>query len=131
MDRENENKYNKQVFANNLKYYLQEKGVTQKELAETLGMSQGAVTDWVKLRNYPRMDAVQKLAEFFGIEKSDLVEDRSVKSKYYLHKEIKRLETVMVNSPESVDLYLAIEQLSDANKAIVKALVESLSKGEN
>lgn len=131
MNCKDENIYNKQVFANNLKYYIQEKGVTQKEVAEALEMSQGALSDWMKLRTYPRMDKVQRLAEFFGIEKSDLVEDRSVKSKYYLHKEIKRLETVMVDSPESVELYLAIERLSDANKAIVKALVDSLLKGEN
>lgn len=131
MNCKNENNYNNQVFASNLKHYIEEKGVTQKDIADALGISQGSITDWMKLRTYPRMDRVQQLAEYFGIEKSDLVEDRNFKSKYYLHKEIKRIEGQMIDSPESVELYLAIERLSDANKAIVKALVDSLLKGEN
>ena len=122
--------YYRQVFAENLKHYIQEKGVTQKEVAEALNMSQGAFSDWMSLRRYPRMDAVQKLAEFFGIEKSDLVEDQSVKNKYYVGKELKKLEEKMKNSPESIELHLAIEKLSDSNKAIVKALIDSLLKGE-
>jgi repressor LexA len=128
MRSKNENLFNKQVFVNNLKYYIQKKGVMQKDVAEAIGVSQGAFTDWMKLRNYPRMDKIQLLAEYFGIEKSDLVEDHSVTSKYYLHKEIKRLETKMVDSPESVELYLAIEELSNEDKAIVKALVDSLRR---
>lgn len=131
MEHNDENIYNKQVFANNLKYYIQEKGVTQKEIAEVLGMSQGSISDWMKLRTYPRMDKIQMLAEYFGIEKSDLVEDRRVKSKYHLHKEIKSLATAMLDSPESVELYLKIERLSDSNKAIVKAFVDNLLKEEN
>lgn len=131
MEHNDENIYNKQVFANNLKYYIQEKGVTQKEIAEVLGMSQGSISDWMKLRTYPRMDKIQMLAEYFGIEKSDLVEDRRVKSKYYIHKEIKSLATAMLDSPESVELYLKIERLSDSNKAIVKAFVDNLLKEEN
>lgn len=122
--------YYRQVFADNLKHYIQEKGVTQKEVAEALNMSQGAFSDWMSLRRYPRMDAVQKLAEFFGIEKSDLVEDKSVKNKYYVGKELKKLEEKMKNSPDSIELHLAIEKLSDSNKAIVKALIDSLLKGE-
>lgn len=131
MEHNDENIYNKQVFANNLRYYIQEKGVTQKEIAELLGMSQGSISDWMKLRTYPRMDKIQMLAEYFGIEKSDLVEDRRVKSKYHLHKEIKSLATAMLDSPESVELYLKIERLSDSNKAIVKAFVDNLLKEEN
>jgi transcriptional regulator with XRE-family HTH domain len=122
--------YYRQVFANNLKHYIQEKGVTQKEVAEALNMSQGAFSDWMSLRRYPRMDAVQKLAEFFGIEKSDLVEDQSVKNKYYVGKEFKKLEEVMKTSPESIELHLSIEQLSPENKILVKALVDTLLKGE-
>jgi transcriptional regulator with XRE-family HTH domain len=128
MENKNENQYNKKVFVNNLKHYIQEKGVTQRGVAEALGMSQGAFSDWMQLRTYPRMDKIQKLAEYFGIEKSDLVEDRNVKNKYYLNKEIKGIEKNLGDSPEAVELFLAIEKLSDANRAIVKALVDSLNK---
>lgn len=125
----NKNLFNKQVFVNNLKYYIQQKGITQKELADALNMTQGAVTDWMKFRNYPRMDKIQLLAEYFGIEKSDLVEDRNVKSKYYLNKEIKGIEKKLSESPEAVELFLAIEELSSEQRAIVMSIIKNF-KGE-
>lgn len=130
MENKDENLYNKQVFAKNIRYYMNEKKVTQKELSEKLEISQGSFSDWMNLRTYPRMDKVQKLAEFFGCEKSDLVEDRSLNCKYHLTKRIRDLEALMAESKETLELHLAIEELSPANKALVKALVESLKKGE-
>lgn len=123
-----ENLFNNQVFVNNLKYYVEQKGVTQKDVAEALGMSQGAVTDWMKLRSYPRMDKLQMLAEYFGIEKSDLVEAHDVKNKYYLNKKIKEVEKKLGESPEAVELFLAIEKLSLEDKVTVKTLIDSLGR---
>ena len=128
MDEKNENLFNNQVFVNNLKYYIEQKGVTQKDVAEALRMSQGAVTDWMKFRSYPRMDKLQMLAEYFGIEKSDLVEARDVKNKYYLNKKIKEVEKKLGESPEAVELFLAIEELSPEDRAAVKILINSLRR---
>ena len=69
---------NKEIFSRNLKRYLEISGKTQKEVAEAVGVSTGTFCDWRKGRLYPRMDKVQKLADFFGIKKSDLVEDTNV-----------------------------------------------------
>lgn len=131
MSENNENLFNNQVFVNNLKYYMKEKGVTQKEIAEILGMSQGAISDWMGLRSYPRMDKLQKLSEFFEIEKSDLVEDKSVKSKYFLYKEVSALEKKLRESPEAVELFIAIEELSSEDREMVKAFIDRLRRSEN
>lgn len=128
MSAKNENLFNKQVFVNNLKHYIEQKGVTQKELAEALDMSKGAVTDWMKFRAYPRMDKLQQLAEYFGVEKSDLVESRDVKNKYYLNKKIKGVEKMLGESPKAVELFLAIEELSDEDKEIVMAFIDRLRR---
>ena len=64
-----------EIFSKNLSRYLAESGKTQKEVAAAIGVSTGTFCDWVKQRSYPRMDKVQRLAEFFGISKSDLVEE--------------------------------------------------------
>ena len=69
---------NSEVFARNLKRYLDLSGKTQKEVAEDIHVSTGTFCDWMKCRTYPRMDKVQLLAEYFGISKSDLVEDVTV-----------------------------------------------------
>lgn len=66
---------NKEIFSRNLKRYIDRSGKTQREIAEEIGVGQSTFTDWVKGRIYPRMDKVEKLANYFGIKKSDLVED--------------------------------------------------------
>lgn len=131
MEHKDENIYNKQVFADNLRFYINKKGVTQRDVAEILGVSPGTISDWLRLRTYPRMDKIQMLAEYFGIEKSNLVEDRNLEEMYGLQTEVRELEQKMIHSSEALEFHLAIERLSASNKAIVKALVDSLLKGEN
>ena len=69
---------NMEIFSRNLKRYLKNSESTQKEVAKAVGVSAGTFCDWVRGRAYPRMDKVQLLAEYFGISKSDLVEDFNV-----------------------------------------------------
>lgn len=68
---------NKDVFSANLLYYLAQKDVMQKDLAEHIGVAQSTVTDWIKKRTYPRMDKLQRTAEFLGVKMTDLVEPRN------------------------------------------------------
>ena len=50
-------------------------GLTQDELAKIAGVSRGAVSQWEGGFSEPRMGAVQRIADHFGIKKSDLIED--------------------------------------------------------
>lgn len=69
---------NKEIFIRNLKRYLAETGTKQNEIARAINVSTGTICDWTKGRTYPRMDKIQALADYFGIQKSDLVEDVNV-----------------------------------------------------
>jgi repressor LexA len=69
---------NPEIFARNLTRYLNLSGKTQKEVAAVVNVSTGTFCDWVKCRVYPRMDKVQLLAEYFGIQVSDLVDDVNI-----------------------------------------------------
>ena len=66
---------NKYIFANNLKRLMYIKNVTRKDVADALGISYFTVTDWVNGKKYPRMDKVELLARYFGVSKSDLIEE--------------------------------------------------------
>lgn len=66
---------NKDVFAKNLKKYMQLNGKTRNEVCHALGLKYTTFADWVNGRKYPRMDKVEMLANYFGIKKSDLIED--------------------------------------------------------
>ena len=65
---------NKNVFASNLKRYMEVKGKSRNDISEALGISYFTVSDWVNGKKYPRMDKVEMLANYFGIQKSDLIE---------------------------------------------------------
>ena len=67
---------NKEVMAKNLQHHLKRTGKMQKEVAEVIGVSTSIFSDWVKGRKYPRIDKIELLANYFGILKSDLIEDK-------------------------------------------------------
>ncbi|WP_392452337.1 helix-turn-helix domain-containing protein [Streptococcus parasuis] len=61
-----------QVIAENITYYRKQRGITQKELAKEVGITPSIMTDYMKLRSAPSFGVIQKLADFFGIKKSDI-----------------------------------------------------------
>lgn len=71
---------NKEVFGENLSYYLKLHGKEQKEVAAVIGVATSTFNDWVKGKKYPRIDKIEMLANYFGILKSDLIEDKKAVS---------------------------------------------------
>lgn len=68
---------NKEIMGKNLKCYASRSGKTQKELAAIVGVAPSTFNDWVKGKKYPRIDKIELLADYFGILKSDLIEEKS------------------------------------------------------
>ena len=48
--------------------------LSQRELSYIAGVSDKTVSAWEKDRITPRMGAIQKMADYFGIKKSDIIE---------------------------------------------------------
>lgn len=67
---------NKKIIAQNIRYYMNVNNVTQTDLCNTLGFKIPTLSDWLHAKTYPRIDKIEMLANYFGIEKSDLIEDR-------------------------------------------------------
>ena len=68
---------NKETMSQNLKYYIERSGKDRKTLAEIWGFPYSTVTDWINGNKYPRIDRIEVMAEYFGILKSDLIEERT------------------------------------------------------
>ena len=66
---------NKEIFARNLAFYLEKSGRDQKEVAEVVGVAPSTFNEWMKAKKYPRIDKIEILANYFGILKSDLIEE--------------------------------------------------------
>lgn len=66
----------KDIFSKNLKYQLNIHNKTQADIVNDLKITSSTVSDWVNAKKYPRMDKVQMIADYLGIYKSDLVEEK-------------------------------------------------------
>lgn len=64
------------IFSKNLKDVLSRNSITQAELADMMGVSYSSVSAWCTGVKMPRMDKIEWIANRFGIQKSDLIEDR-------------------------------------------------------
>ncbi|WP_425234130.1 helix-turn-helix domain-containing protein [Streptococcus suis] len=68
---------NKEIMAENIKYFMDKKGVDRNQLCADLDLKYMTVSDWINAKSYPRIDKIELLANYFGVSKSDLVEPRN------------------------------------------------------
>ena len=68
---------NKESMAKNIKYFMAKKDITRMELCKALGFNYSTLADWLHARKYPRIDKIEMMANYFGVSKADLVEERS------------------------------------------------------
>lgn len=72
---------NKKVFSANLNFYMKKFGKSRNEMCDALGFSYSTFSQWANGTKYPRIDKIEILANYFGILKSDLIEER-IEKKY-------------------------------------------------
>ena len=65
---------NKEIMAANIKRLMEQNNVSRSELADALHTPYTTVRDWIKGNTYPRIDKIEMMARYFGVNKSDLVE---------------------------------------------------------
>lgn len=68
----------KKIFSKNLSSYVYTSGKQQKEIAEELQFNQKTFNGWCNGLSMPTMGKVQKIADYFNIGKSDLLDDKSL-----------------------------------------------------
>lgn len=68
----------KAIFSENLNSYIAKSEKTQLEIAKSIGVSPQTFNTWCKGIAIPRMGKVQALADYFNINKSDLIEEKKL-----------------------------------------------------
>ena len=87
----------------NLKKYMEEKDINNKELANILNVSESTVGKWLLKKSVPRMGIIEQISNYFNIEKSDLLEN---KRKQQIADNIEFLEDCGVRvSTDNVEAY--------------------------
>lgn len=72
---------NREIFSKNLRYYMNLNNIDRNKLCTALKLPYSTVTDWINGNSYPNIGRIEMLANYFGIEKSDLIEDREKQEK--------------------------------------------------
>lgn len=67
---------NKEVMSKNIRMLMERFGKDRKQVCADLGFKYTTFTDWVNGNKYPRIDSIEKMAKYFGVLKSDLIEDK-------------------------------------------------------
>lgn len=65
------------IFTSNLNRYLEQSNKSQKEVADKIGVSPQTFNTWCKGIAIPRMGKIQALADYFRINKSDLIDEHT------------------------------------------------------
>jgi len=129
-DKEQDKIYRK-IFANNLRRYLDKGNKTQREVADAIGVSPQTFNTWMQMVALPRMDKVQALADYFGINKSDLLEDKGTQEEdnsYYIDEDAKELAQFLFKNPEYKVLFDAAKDVSADDLEMVKTIIDKFRK---
>ena len=69
-------KKEKEIVAKNLKKLLDRKNKTQTDMAKDLNFPEMTVSNWMRAETYPRVDKLQAMADYFGVYRSDITEEK-------------------------------------------------------
>lgn len=118
----------KEIFQKNLLKFLSSSDKTQKEVADAIGISPQTFNTWCQGIALPRMGKVQLLADYFHINKSDLIEERNVltpKIPDTLNDETIKIALEIFENP---DLKLLFEMSLKMTSEQLKALAEFVER---
>lgn len=105
----------RKVFASNLSRYVTNSGKQQKEVASALGFNQKTFNGWCKALSMPTMGKVQAIADYFGIMKSDLLDEPAVSDKAVSAVRIPVLGRVAAGIPlDAIEEIIDFEEIPQA-----------------
>ncbi len=113
---------NKKIFSNNLKFYMTKNKKDRQQVCDDLDIKYSTFCDWYNGKKYPRIDKIELLANYFNIEKSDLIESKKSNGSTIKGVKIPVLGYVRAGIPiEAVEEILDYEEIS----------IDMASKGEH
>ncbi|MBO4400732.1 MAG: helix-turn-helix transcriptional regulator [Selenomonadaceae bacterium] len=98
-------------------------GLSQNELASIAGVTNKAVSAWEKDRIVPRMGPIQRMADYFGIKKSDIIEPVQVTATFDVQRVISN--NVLLN-PKEAQLVYGYRELDTGKQQMLFNMLEFL-----
>ncbi len=115
---------NKEIFAKNLKWYIEQSGKDRRELANTWGFKYSTVSEWLNAKKYPRIDKIQIMADYFGIAMSDLIEEKLTAEK---ENDNEILADIIVRMRTEEEFNLLVKSLYTLDSEKIKSVRQMLN----
>lgn len=117
----------KQVFSNNLKRQLALHDKQPVDLVNDLGIPFSTVSNWINGLKFPRMGKIELLAQYFGVEKSALIEETAPEDPYYLNEDARELAEFLFHNPEYKVLFDASRKVKKEDIEFVKQMIDRMN----
>lgn len=98
-------------------------GWTQQDLANKLGFSKQTISNWETGLKVPRMGAIQKIADLFGVSISFIIDGDDVTPEWANEKDILDLKDMLDNN---VNMSYGGEELTDEEKQRVNDVLTGI-----
>lgn len=118
----------KKTFGNQIASMRREKGMTQSELAEKMGVTDKAVSKWERDLSCPDVSSIPRLAEIFGISVDELMQGKTESKE---KPAVSRINTIidLVLKGVALAMGVATAVLSIMNKVEMNSAVTMLGIG--
>ena len=83
----------REIFVKNIRFLMDARGITQADICRELNVSSATASDWCTGKKYPRVDAMQRLADLLGVMFSTLTTEHGLQD----YEDQQRLEALHQN----------------------------------
>ena len=118
----------KQTFGQMISSLRKEKGMTQLELAEKMGVTDKAVSKWERDLSFPDVNSIPKLAEIFEISIDELMQTKNSTDKKTDNTEISEILDIALKGI-ALAMGIAVVVLSFLNQIEIKNAMSMLGMG--
>lgn len=120
-----DNQKEKIVFSNNLKKLVANSNLPQREIANRIKVSPQTFNTWTQGIAIPRMKKIQLLADFFNVEKSDLIDEKTNINTQDISVMV---DDLMYNLNSTQTLMYKGEPMDEITKELVRASIEQAAR---
>lgn len=119
----------REVFAKNLKMYLELNNKQPVDIVNDLGIPFSTVSNWINGLKLPRMGKIEMLAQYFHIEKSDLLEEKTDSSKdYYMNDDARELAQFLFENPDYKVMFDTVRKVKKEDLEFIKEMIDRASR---
>ena len=119
----------RRIFTKNLNAFLSERGYKQADLARAMGVSTTTTAKWCTGKAIPRIDKIQSICNWLGIEKEALLnEQKDSPQQYYLGAEAKEYAQFLFDNPEYRVLFDASRKVKPEDIDFVRKMIDRMTE---